>query len=134
MIPLKQNLQVATAVLAVVNTILNDDDQVDRFHVEAYSNGREQGYHIRGWADDIGCEGLGISFSENRNSDHIVVYTGKSSSFSMQGNVPQEGVYKNAKYFEYGEYYKAASFIVEKMREYLQTAISSNTQEAQTIS
>ena len=63
MISFKANMQVAHTVLSVVNTLLNSDDDTSRLHVEAYSNGREQGYHIAGWSAGM-SESLGISFSD----------------------------------------------------------------------
>ena len=79
--------------------------------VEAYSNGREQGFCL------VNCDKeVKIAFSENRNSDDLVVYVGKSShfdgvGFDMQGNVPNEGVYANKKFFRYDQLDKAADFI-----------------------
>ena len=42
----------------------------------AYKNGRENGYTLAGWKKTKGL--LEVTFSENRNSDHIVVYVGQT--------------------------------------------------------
>ncbi len=104
-----RSLLVAQAVLAMVNYNLPEDDELKNsdFWVESYSNGREQGLSIGH------VSGKKISFSEYRRSDSIVVYIG--SNFSMQGNVPPESVYQAATHFGFGEYDKAATFIVEAM-------------------
>lgn len=104
-----RSLLVAQAVLAMVNYNLPDEDLTHSdFWVESYSNGREQGMTIGH------ISGKKISFSEYRRSDSIVVYIG--SNFSMQGNVPPESIYQAATHFGFGEYDKAATFIVEAMQ------------------
>jgi hypothetical protein len=103
----KQNLTVATALLAVVESIISEDDQKG-WWLECYSNGREQGYCLHSYRRQI-------SFSENRNSDDIVVYVGYM--FNMQGNGPTDEAYKNRRLFNYNDYYKAAGYIVEAMQD-----------------
>lgn len=115
MLNFKSNMQVAHALLSVINSRISEDMDFSRFHVEAYSNGREQGYCIKGWSSTL-TNNISISFSEHRSSDNIVIYFGESTDFSMQGNVPNEKVYAQAKHFKHNEPYEAASFIIKKMR------------------
>jgi len=99
--------------------------------VEAYANGREHGYSLYYWKDVAVSRanfrkffGNGknsvplplpkrVSFSENRNSDDIVLYFGKDCEFSMQGNVPSEKIYHQAKYFRYDKIDEVAQFVVD---------------------
>jgi len=93
----------ADAVLAVLNEMVPEGQ---RLYLELYSNGREQGYHIKN------CDNQrAISFSEHRNSDQIVVYHGGLVLFNMQGNVPNKEIYEQAKYFKHDEYHRAAQYI-----------------------
>lgn len=98
----------AWAVLAIVYDQLSGEGEKD-IAIEPYLNGRESGFSItryRGSAPKV-------AFSENRNSDQIVVYTGQSSNFSMQGNVPSDHIYKEAQYFEPNDYVGAARTVLE---------------------
>lgn len=125
MISFKSSMQVAHTVLSVVNTLLdNSDDDTSRLPDRWSTLQREQGYHIAGWSSGM-TNSLGISFSENRNSDAIVVYVGENKNFSMQGNAPDEETYHKSTHFGYGEYQKAAEFIVEKIREMLAKGVKS---------
>lgn len=95
----------ANAVLAVFFDMFRE--KAYKLHVEAYVNGREQGFCLNNYTSN-----RKVSFSENRNSDSIVVYHGFSSDFLMQGNTPSEAVYRGAsRYFAYNEYELAAQFI-----------------------
>jgi hypothetical protein len=75
--------------------------------VEPYKNGRENGLAIKRWKPD-----RMVVFSENRNSDDIVVYRGAGREFDWcAGNIPDEVVYVNrATYFQDAE--AAARLIV----------------------
>ena len=107
MIQYKDSLSVADAVLHIINVILNEDE-CEGLWVESFSNGREQGLCIKTYTTHV-------SFSENRGSDQIVVYSGKH--FSMQGNCPDwEGKYET-NYFAYDQHYAAAAHIVELLHE-----------------
>src|SRR3990172_7764209 len=91
----------ADAVLAVLEVLLKETSgpQSDLL-LEMYANGREHGYSLVEWTAQ-----RKVSFSENRNSDRIVVYCGHSSlAFDMGGNVPSEEVYRKAQYFDCDDY------------------------------
>jgi hypothetical protein len=104
----KQNFIVAQKVLASINKKMNKKMAKD-CSVECLSNGREQGYSIVKFYNPA----LRVSFSENRKNNDIVVYAGKDVEFSMQGNVPNEKVYHEAKYFRYDKVDEAAQFVVD---------------------
>ena len=98
---------------------LHDKKIEDLIRVEMYSNGREQGYHLK---VQTRAYFAGISFSENRNSDEIVVYSNVDftlkkgtfvEQFSMQGNVPSDEVWRVREMFS--SPVEAAKFIVTEV-------------------
>ena len=99
--------RVANAVLAAVDATLQDGEQ-DGHWVEAFSNGREQGYCIKASNGDAIC------FSECRNSDSIVVYNGTWRDFSID-NKPENDKTWHGTYFGFGEYQNAAEHITALM-------------------
>jgi len=106
----------ADAVLAVLEVLLKETSgpQPDLL-LEMYANGREHGYSLVEWK--VQCK---VSFSENRNSDQIVVYCGHSSlGFELGGSIPSEEVYHKAQYFDSNDYLKAARHILA----YFQSAL-----------
>ena len=60
-----------------------------------WCNGREQGFHLV-------CDGLAVCFAENRNSDSIVVYAGKSggANFDITTYQPSEDLWTNRTLFD----------------------------------
>jgi hypothetical protein len=103
-----EKMDVAFKVLNEVNRTINKKVSKNLW-LEVYSNCREQGYCIKH------KNGLSISFSENRNSDDIVVYVG--TKFDMQGNVPTEESYRKARYFRYDDVSGAVNYIMVKVLE-----------------
>lgn len=100
---------VADAVLAIVEGLAFEIDLT----LEPYQNGREHGWALHNYRT-----GNKVAFSENRNSDDIVVYLGKCVDFAFAGNVPSDKVYhKGAYYFSYDAHYKAAERIVKYLKE-----------------
>lgn len=108
-IKFNRNMAVAKKVLNAINKQI-PNEMAKNCTVEAYSNGREQGYCI--WYHPS-LPFLKVSFSENRNSDEIVVYKGKDIEFSLQGNLPSEEIYQNRKYFRYNEINATAKYIID---------------------
>ena len=98
----------AYAVLALIVHRMADDTE-KYINIEAYVNCREQGFSIQNYFKGE----RQVAFSENRNSDDIVVYYGKRVDFSMQGNVPSDEVYRKARYFPCHAVKEAAEFIYE---------------------
>ena len=112
-----KEFRVANAVLALVELILSgmEDEEESGFSslmVEMYANGREHGYQIHKW--DMK---RAVCFSENRNSDTIVVYRGGQLDFQMAGNIPSQAVYEHAKHFPISEIYESAMCIVDWLTE-----------------
>lgn len=94
----------AYAVFAIFVDLLTSTTKTLRdFVVEPYLNGREQGFAI--WSIATNRK---VAFSENRNSDHIVLYKGTGSSFSMGGNVPDDTTYLGSRCYSSDEYKEVA--------------------------
>lgn len=81
--------------------------------IECFDNCREQGYVIKG----IGLNDMNIAFTENRNSDNLVVYVYRQTKFPS--NLPDENEWNDKKYFSYNEQYKCAEYIVERIKQIL---------------
>ena len=106
------------------------------FIVESYVNCREQGYAIIGRTGDYTygtVRNFYCAFSQNRNSDSVVVYLatyfGSSKAHPKQfhaydpwaGNIPSQEVYEHAQYFPpmTGYYEMAAKFIRDEIVHFL---------------
>jgi hypothetical protein len=92
------------AVAAIICDLIPSDWEPS---IEADVNGREAGFRIT--SPDYRKS---VVFSENRNSDSIVLYVGRATEFSMQGNVPSEAVYKASHHFGEEDYLGAAKTAV----------------------
>jgi len=103
------NFQSETAqkVLEHISKMVSKEIEKD-FVVKMYANGREQGYHIQHYGRKI----RGVSFSEYRNTDQIVVYFGLAQNFSANGHVPDAKTYEKKEFFGNNKHKKAAEFIV----------------------
>lgn len=106
------NLQ-AKCVLLHCKSELENADQNGSVFVKPYVNCREQGFNLTVYLDNLIGKRRSVSFSECRGRDQIVVYYGVSDNFAFNTYIPDEPTYETAKYFGYGEYVKAARFIVE---------------------
>jgi len=90
----------------VGETVLSED-----YTVGAFSNCREQGFRITNWDNNKSC-----AFSENRNSDDIVVYHGTHNDFDYMTNKPNnEHIWMNARCFRYDDFEGAVKFIREHL-------------------
>lgn len=104
----RSNINLALTIAGLVEA-LSSEKETQWMNLESYQNGREQGLAINSFIPDV-QEGTGhryASFSENRNSNDIVVYTSKINP--MQSIT--EEMYKSAKYFSSNEIQKAAEYI-----------------------
>lgn len=81
----------AYCVLSWIYRICNED-RLTKFYIEPYLNGREDGFAIVNYAAN-----KKVAFSEGRNHDSVVIYSGDTCGFAFGGNVPTEEVYKKAK-------------------------------------
>lgn len=106
----------ANAVLACIEGNLGScEDLTGPILLEAYSNGRENGYylHYAGHGGPIEeVTDKAVCFCEDRKSDCIVVYFGSSRDFAMGGRIPSDEVYDGRVYFSHNEYEAAAEFIL----------------------
>lgn len=103
----KNKIKKAGQVLFYVEDKINCSNEDVEIYLDMYSNCREQGYSIY-------YDGKRVSFSVNRNSDDIVVYCGKDSEFT-NGNIPNDDIYNQAKYFKNNEKQDAAKYIVSQL-------------------
>jgi hypothetical protein len=108
----------AKVLLQVVKMRLNSLDQ-DKYNFELlqrdFDNCREQGYVLElYWVNDcwVGDNAIHVAFSENRNSDSIVVYVGENSYYPE--NI-SEDFWDNRKYFDYGQWLEAADYIIQTL-------------------
>jgi hypothetical protein len=76
----------------------------------SYTNGREQGYALDA---GVNLTRRKVAFSENRNSDDIVVYFGTALDFEQNTNIPSDKVYASRKFFDYNKADRAAEFIFD---------------------
>lgn len=141
MIPINANLQVANTLLSLLDTIIpttkelihqivrDNDIEVSKenmkkyntlldFSVQCFDNCREQGYVLKiyGLSDT-----LNIAFSENRNSDEIVIYCYKKTKFPS--NLPDENCWDDKKYFSYDKYFEAGEYILKRIKEQIKEDI-----------
>lgn len=98
-----KNNETADKVLSIIEKKCNSKT----IYCEPYQNGRESGWKV--WLSTY--EKFAV-FSEFRRSDDIVIYTGSSMDFSMQGNAPSDEVYNNKTLFAYNEEEKAADYVI----------------------
>lgn len=98
--------------LKVLRKIRLKEDEV---HIDTYSNCREQGFFISFFDYTIPFgQHRCVSFSENRNSDDIIVQYGVRDDFTPYGVFLTDEKYRNCKkYFRYDEPDKAAKFITK---------------------
>jgi hypothetical protein len=100
----------AYAVLAIVMDKMGDD--FVEVVVEPYLNGRESGFAVYRLSSFGSGKWNKAVFSEERNTDNIVVYTGDLQDFSIQGNTPTEDAWHKSTAFIAYDYVKAADFII----------------------
>lgn len=108
------NRTYADIVLSILNTMLDDNDDVI-FEKHDYINGREHGYALELTFNKryiYGDERIWIAFSENRNSDDTVVYDDVGE---WNGKITEKS-WQDASYFKYGDFYKCAEYIYNLMK------------------
>lgn len=115
-IPLKGNLAVADKVRLAINRLNSHPVLVDRCHFECFDNCREQGYVLLCYSQ--GLDSFYIAFTENRNSDDIVVYCYKNVAFPS--NLPAtDADWQDKQYFRYDDVEGAARYIIKRAKEFL---------------
>ena len=110
----KSSIEVAEILLI---KILNDKrtEEIDG-HVDMFDNCREQGYRLVIYPKNSKNKVKTIAFSENRNSDEIVVY---SSNVFESGLPYSEDFWKSAKFFKCKDYEGAKEYIIKLLEEEL---------------
>lgn len=108
------SMEKAFYVLAAVNSKLSCGSSQEQFGLQAFSNCREQGFCLIGHPVSLPCSLLQVAFSENRNSDQIVVYYGNSMQFDISTNHPRN--WEQKRYFPYNGFEQAADFIIKYLR------------------
>lgn len=100
------DMTMAIKVLNKIHSKLKEND----FAINPYSNGREVGFAIVKMGNPDWEKSKTVMFSENRNSDSLVVYVGErkwfyvGDYFTLKNNEECDIVYKNAKYFNQNDY------------------------------
>lgn len=116
-IPMKENLKVAVKVLHAINRLNKHPVLVDRCHFECFDNCREQGFVLQAYTRCLG-DTLHIAFTENRNSDDIVVYCYTNVRFPS--NLPAEDSdWQDKRYFKPDDVDGAALYIIKRAKEFL---------------
>jgi hypothetical protein len=80
-------------------------------HIGAWSNCREQGYHLSSNRIFGSLRSLCVNIAECRGSDQVIVQTGTSDDFDGQSHQGNDKVYDEQKYFD--SPLAAAKFIVD---------------------
>lgn len=121
-IPLKENLAVAEKVRRAVNRLNKSPKLVARGHFECFDNCREQGFVLKlGDGYDF-RRTFNIAFSENRNSDDIVVYCYVNTRFPQ--NLPAtDADWAGSKYFPHKKYDQAAQYIIDRAIGFLEPVV-----------
>lgn len=70
--------------------------------IEHYQNGREHGFTVINYPNYV-------TFSQNRNSNDIVVYIGNTANQGLSDNITDR------KYFDYNQPYQAAEYCLEQL-------------------
>jgi len=116
-IRMKGNLIVADKVRRAINRLNTSSKLVDRCHFECFDNCREQGFVLKVFAYTL-TDQLFIAFSENRNSDDIVVYCYKNVRFPQ--NLPAtDDDWNDKKYFGSDKVDDAARYIIKRAKEWM---------------
>lgn len=108
------SLKHSDKVLNLVKTILKRIKHKETITIQVWSNGREQGYHLRFFHLMEGSfETFCVNFAQQRNSDLVLVVPGNHMEFDPQTNHPNDVAWNRRK--EFNNDYSASKFIVEKL-------------------
>jgi len=108
-IPLHYSLDVA---MKVVNKINLPKEIAKNCDIQSWSNGREQGVCIHSTNGNYETWSK-IAIAQQRNSDSIMVISGRDVNFNIQTNMPDDEAWEKRKHFEYNEVKKAAEYITK---------------------
>lgn len=99
----------------MVNKLNTDSRLCSRATWQSFDNCREQGFVLNIWGMKL--VNLRIAFSENRNSDDIVVYCYTKSAFPT--NLPAEDSWNDKMYFPYKKHLSAAKYVLVRASAFL---------------
>jgi len=91
------SLEHADRVLAMLDRSLSTKHR--NFTLSVWSNGREQGYHLRSGGGIEKHPEAAVVFAQQRGSDSIVVIVGEVKDFDITTHMPQENVWEKQKCF-----------------------------------
>ena len=107
----------AMKVLHAITRLNRHPLLVDRCHFECFDNCREQGFVLQACSRTT-LETLHIAFSENRNSDDVVVYCYTNTAFPT--NLPAtDADWQDKKYFRFDAVEDAARYVIERAYKWL---------------
>lgn len=113
--PIRHSFSVAEKVRKAIQRLNPSTELQQRANFAMFDNCREQGYVLQ--VHGVGFKQLNIAFTENRNSDDIVVYCYKEVQFPS--NLPAQGEWSDRKYFNPGQYDAAADYILARAIKHL---------------
>jgi hypothetical protein len=106
---MKGSLAVAEKVRRAISRLNESTSLMRNSWFECFDNHREQGFVLVVWGPGMNL--FNIAFSQNRNSDEIVVYRYAHTSFP--NNLPAtDADWADRKYFEFDEVDQAAAYIL----------------------
>lgn len=91
------------------------------FHLDVWSNGREQGYYLVRTEGAVVAMWPALVFAQQRNSEQTMVVFGTADQFDSTTHMPSEGLWEEEgrrKHFDYKDDEGAAKFIVEYLAYY----------------
>mgnify|MGYP001573661105 CR=1 FL=1 len=94
----------ADVILTIVEEIDAEFESREKIYVYPYHNGKERGWHLT-------ANNKAITFSENRNTDQIVVYHGAYTKFI--NGIPSNQIYEDKTFFANEDYVKVAKFYLK---------------------
>ena len=107
-----QARKVLTEIRRLIAKAKKNKENPQLWILEHYTNCREQGFALSRY-DFRDSKAV---FSEDRNSDCIVVYTGTDFNFAFNTNIADEPTWAGRTYFDFNKHKDAARFIFDFLR------------------
>lgn len=83
----------------ILNKLIKDWPRTTGGYIEAWSNGREQGYAIKLMERRDLDDWQTCVFAQQRSSDQVIMIAGSALEFDVSTNMPSEKIWSTAKYF-----------------------------------
>ena len=113
---MKENLRVADRIRKAINRLNTSSELMARAWFECFDNCREQGFVLQVWSTKD-YKSRFIAFSENRNSDDIVVYCYENVAYPS--NLPAKDDWNDTQYFKPSSVDESAQYILKRAEEFL---------------